>query len=74
MQIPNIIILLFNSLKPSIGNGKNLERKLSLSITVPSRLSGNLEQEENQIVDDVEMYQLKDEFFNDFDFIPAKEA
>ncbi|CAF0744677.1 unnamed protein product [Brachionus calyciflorus] len=59
---------------PSIGSAKNLDRQISLSLTVPSRLSGNLDDEENQIVDEVEMFELKKEFFNDVDFIPAKEA
>lgn len=64
-----ISILLF---KPSINSARNSEPKHSISITVPSRLSGNLDLDENQIVDELEMYQLKEEYFDDVEFINSK--
>ncbi|RNA30641.1 calponin homology domain-containing protein [Brachionus plicatilis] len=57
---------------PSINSARNSEPKPSLSITVPSRLSGNLDQDENQIVDELEMYQLKEEYFDDVELIQTK--
>lgn len=55
--------------KPSINNDPNSEQKKSISITVPSRLSDNIDQDEDQIVDELEMYQLKEEYFDDVELI-----
>lgn len=58
---------------PSIGANRTGDRPLSVTISMPSRLSAQFEKDENQVIGDDEMKQFKDEFMNGVDYIPARQ-
>lgn len=66
--------LLNKSVLPSINNNTtSKDRQMSFTISVPSRLSVQMENDEAQIIDDEEMNKLKEEYLNDVSFIPAQQ-